>query len=184
MRPIFRDRHDFSAGGTLTSQTIEALDASAALVIIVSPDAAMSGPVNEEVRLFKWRHPDRPVIPLIAERAIGDIEATCFPPALRFEVTADGIVTSTPTHPIGADLRERGGDGRDLALAKVVARLIGLPSDDVFRRAERERRRQARLRSSIIAAMVLLMSVGGFFAWDSQQSKTRIAEVDAVIASV
>ena len=61
LRPIFRDRHDFSAGGTLTSQTIEALDASAALVIIVSPDAAMSGPVNEEVRLFKWRHPDRPL---------------------------------------------------------------------------------------------------------------------------
>jgi tetratricopeptide (TPR) repeat protein len=143
LRPVFRDRHDFSAGSALTGQTAEALDASAALILIASPDAALSKHVNEEVRLFKSRHPERPVIPLIAERASGDIESTCFPAALRFEVTADGAVTETPAHPLAADLRES-GDGRELALAKVVARLIGLTPDEVFRRAERERRQRQR----------------------------------------
>lgn len=143
LRPVFRDRHDFSAGGGLAGQTSEALDASAALIVIASPDAALSKHVDEEVRLFKSRHPERPVIPLIAERALGDVENSCFPPALRFEVTADGAVTETPTHPLAADLRES-GDGRELALAKVVARLIGLAPDEVFRRATRERRQRQR----------------------------------------
>jgi MTH538 TIR-like domain (DUF1863) len=40
LRPIFRDREDFSGGHTLTDATIAALDASAALVGICSPEAA------------------------------------------------------------------------------------------------------------------------------------------------
>ncbi len=44
---------------------------------------------------------------------------------------------------LAADLRDS-GDGRELAIAKVVARLIGLPPDDVFRRAQRAQRRRAR----------------------------------------
>lgn len=34
LRPIFRDRDDFTAGHTLTDQTLAALDASAALIVI------------------------------------------------------------------------------------------------------------------------------------------------------
>jgi hypothetical protein len=34
LRPIFRDRDDFTAGQTLTEQTLAALDASAALIVI------------------------------------------------------------------------------------------------------------------------------------------------------
>jgi hypothetical protein len=33
LRPIFRDRHDFDAGGTLAAQTVAALDSSAALIL-------------------------------------------------------------------------------------------------------------------------------------------------------
>ena len=63
LRPIFRDRDDFTAGDT----TLEALDASQALVVICSPASAKSHYVNEELRLFKSRHPDRQVIPPIVE---------------------------------------------------------------------------------------------------------------------
>src|SRR5207248_2663921 len=65
LRPIFRDRDDFSAGHTLSEQTLAALDASAALIVLCSPAAAKSHYVNEEVRLFKPRHPELPVIPVI-----------------------------------------------------------------------------------------------------------------------
>ena len=49
LRPIFRDRDDFTAGKTLTEQTLAALDASAALIVICSPAAAKSHYVNEEI---------------------------------------------------------------------------------------------------------------------------------------
>src|SRR5215470_7626985 len=49
LRPIFRDRDDFTAGHSLSEQTLAALDASASLLVICSPAAAKSDYVNEEV---------------------------------------------------------------------------------------------------------------------------------------
>src|SRR5712692_92048 len=39
LRPIFRDREDFSAGHSLTEQTLAALEASQFLIVICSPNA-------------------------------------------------------------------------------------------------------------------------------------------------
>src|SRR3990172_3271451 len=125
LRPIFRDRDDFTAGHTLTDQTLAALDASAALIAICSPSSAKSQYVNEEIRLFKSRHPDRPVIPLIVGGKPGDPELECFPPSLKFRVEADGKITDEPVEVLAADAREE-GDGKSLALAKVVAGLLGV----------------------------------------------------------
>ena len=172
LRPIFRDRNDFDAGSSLGAETGTALDDSAALILLASPHAARSKYVNEEVRLFKSRHPDRPVIPLIVDGTPGDAENECFPPALRFAVAPDGAITDTPADVLAADLRET-GDGFDLALAKVVARLIGLAPDDVYRRAERERRRQGRLRLAVAAVIALLAIVGGGLFWQSSSRSRR-----------
>jgi tetratricopeptide (TPR) repeat protein len=180
LRPIFRDRNDFDPGFSLGAETGAALDDSAALILLASPHAARSKYVNGEVRLFKSRHPDRPVIPLIIDGTPGDAENECFPAALRFAVTPDGTITEAPTDVLAADLREN-GDGFDLALAKVVARLIGLMPDDVYRRAERERRRQARLRMVIVAVIALLVIVGGGLFWQSQQQKQSLNEIAALV---
>ena len=94
LRPIFRDREDFSGGHTLTDATVAALDASAALIVLCSPVAAGRPAVNEEVRLFRSRHPDRPVIPVIIDGTWPEN----FPPALRFEVDEDGSVTDRPDY--------------------------------------------------------------------------------------
>src|ERR1700686_2077561 len=40
LRPIFRDREDFSSGHTLTDATVTALDSSAALIVLCSPVSA------------------------------------------------------------------------------------------------------------------------------------------------
>ena len=174
LRPIFRDRHDFDAGGTLAAQTVVALDNSAALILIASPAAAKSNPVNEEVRLFASRHPDRPLIPLIVEGEPGHPDRECFPPALYPEGgNGDGV--------LAADLRDS-GDGRELALAKVIARLIGLSPDEVFRRAERERRRRSRIRNSFIAVLALLALAAtgsALYAWE--QLKTNEAFLNATL---
>src|SRR5215467_15563145 len=140
LRPIFRDREDFSGGQALTDATVAALDASAALIVICSTLAASRPAVNEEVRLFRSRHPQRPVIPVIVGGSFPDN----FPPALRYALASDGTVTDQPITILGPDLREQ-GDGKQLGLAKVVAGLIGIGPDDIFRRAERSRRRRNRL---------------------------------------
>jgi hypothetical protein len=43
LRPIFRDRDDFTGGHSLATATIEALNQSAALIVICSPVAANRG---------------------------------------------------------------------------------------------------------------------------------------------
>jgi formylglycine-generating enzyme required for sulfatase activity len=169
LRPVFRDREDFTAGEALPEQTLAALDASHALIVVCSPHSAKSTYVNEEIRSFKSRHPDRPVIPLIVGGKPNDPERECFPPALKFKLDVKGRVTKKRVELLAADAREE-GDGKDLALAKVIAGLLGLSPDDVFRRAERERRAAARRRRRIqigFGALGWLLLVG-LVAWINQ----------------
>ncbi len=181
LRPVFRDREDFTAGHSLTEQTLAALDASAALIVICSPASAKSRYVTEEIRLFKSRHPERPVVPLIVDGRPGDPDLECFPTSLRFKLDDTGGITDEPLEMLAADSREA-GDGKNLALAKVVAGLLGVSSDDVFRRAERERRRKGRLRTGMIAVLALLAvtaSGSAVYAW--QQLKTNEAFLTATL---
>src|SRR6266508_2691728 len=53
LAPIFRDREEFTAGHSLSDQTLAALEASGVLIVLCSPAAAGSRYVNEEIRLFK-----------------------------------------------------------------------------------------------------------------------------------
>ena len=173
LRPIFRDRDDFTAGHTLSDQTLAALDASAALVVMCSPASAKSQYVNEEIRLFKSRHPGRPVIPVIVAGRPGNGDAECFPPALRFQLGADGTITPSPAEVLAADIRED-GDGRALAVAKVVARLLNLNTDDIFRRAERERRRRSR--NWIAGLSAVAVSLAGLAVWAEVNRREAVAQ--------
>src|SRR6516225_8926443 len=160
LRPIFRDREDFSGGHALTDATIAALDASAGLVVLCSPVAAQRPAVNEEVRLFRSRHPDRPVIPVMIDGEPPDN----VPPALRFKLDADGNVSDRPVTLLGPDLRQA-ADGKNLGLAKIIAGLTGLSVDDVYHRAERARRRQNRLRAAIGVVLLALAVAGAGAYW-------------------
>src|SRR5689334_19055780 len=134
LRPIFRDREDFSAGHSLTAQTLAALEASQFLIVICSPYAATSNYVNEEIRRFKAMGRAERVIPVIVAGepfgpARGDDTPECFPPALRFKVRADGVLTDELEEPIAADARDS-GDGKEIAKQKVVAGLLGVGLDE------------------------------------------------------
>lgn len=177
LRPIFRDRDDFSGGHSLTDATLAAIDASAALIVLCSSVAATRPVVNEEVRLFRSRHPERPVIPVIIDGTYPDN----FPPALRFEIASDGTVTDRPMTLLGADLRES-ADGKTLGLAKCVAGLLGVSPDDIYRRAERARKRRNRIWAAL-AGLFLLLAVtataSAAYAW--HQLKTNEAFLDATL---
>ncbi len=172
--PVFLDRAEFTAGDSLRAQTAEALDRSDAMIVLASPDARHSAYVNEEVRLFRHHHPDRPAIPLIVAKPDGLSVDDIFPPALRCRLAPDGSVTGTAEDVLAADWRED-GDGPALALAKVIARLLRVPPDEVFRRAERARRRQARLWAAVVAAIVVLVLGGGGASWIAMRTGQSLA---------
>jgi len=72
LRPVFRDRDDFTGGRTLSEATVAALDRFAALIVLCSSVSATRPAVNEEIRLFRARHPDRTVIPVMIDRKYPD----------------------------------------------------------------------------------------------------------------
>ncbi len=158
LRPIFRDREDFTGGHSLSEATTAALDRSAALIVLCSTVAAGRPAVNEQVRLFRTRHPGRPVIPVIVEGSAPQ----CFPPTLRHALDGDGRLTAEPITILAPDLRES-GDGRELGLAMIIAGLTGLQTDEIVRRAERDRRR--RLRTWVAGLAILALAFAGLAGW-------------------
>jgi tetratricopeptide (TPR) repeat protein len=173
--PIFR--HDLLTRPTLKAATVAALADSAALIILASPQSVRSKHVNEQVSLFKLRHPERPVIVLIVEGTPDGPEKSSFPSALRFVVVPD--CAESLGDALLPDLCE--GDGLELAIAKVVGRLIGLAPQEVYHRAERTRRRRGRIRTATAAALAVVATASGVFFGQSHQQKVAWAEVAALV---
>ena len=177
LRPIFRDREDFSAGHSLTAQTLAALEAAQFLIVICSPNAAQSQYVNEEIRRFRAMGRADRLIPVIVDGEPGDPARECFPPALRFKVGPDGEITGEREEPIAADARPQ-GDGKEVAKLKVVAGLLGVGLDEIVRRAERARRR--RLRNWVGALASLTLIFAGLAVW--AEFNRREAEAQRLLA--
>lgn len=163
LTPIFRDRDDLPAAGSLNNAIQEALAESRFQIVICSPNAARSRWVNEEIKLFKTLHgQDRTLAVIVAGEpgasAIpGREEEECFPPALRFRVDENGALTDEPAEPIAADARAQ-GDGRRQAVTKLAAGLLGVSLDDLVHREAARRTRQARLVMTGSAAIVGAMA--------------------------
>jgi len=170
LRPIFRDREDLSGGGKLSDAIRDTLSNSEFLLVLCSPDAARSSYVDEEVRLFKSMGRADRIIPLIIAGEPGDADKECFPHALTHKVSRDGLVGEEREEPLAADAREQ-GDGRARALAKVVAGLLGVPFDEIARRAEKAQRRRTRILAAVAASMFLLAVAAAGFAWLSENRR-------------
>ena len=188
LRPIFRDREDFSAGHSLNEQTIAALQSSQFLVVVCSPNAAQSQYVNEEIRGFKARGGEARVVPIIFDGEPGDARTECFPAALRFKVDSDGSLCDVREEPIAADARPH-GDGKEIAKQKVVAALLGIGLDEIMRRAERARKRRNGIRiGAASAAMAVVAAAIAGWAWAAafsvQLNASQVSGVDADAAYV
>ena len=172
LRPIFRDRFDLEAGHSLREQVVAALGASDALIVVCSPHSAKSTYVNEEIRQFKALGRGHRVFPIIVDGVPGDPQTECFPDALRRRVATDGSLTDQIDEPIAADARED-GDGRELAILKLIAGLIGIDLDEIRKREAIELRRRQR-RSAVIAGVMALLAVvaagAAFVAWQQRNA--------------
>jgi MTH538 TIR-like domain (DUF1863)/Tetratricopeptide repeat len=172
LAPIFRDRDELSASPDLSAELRAALAQSLFLIVVCSPAAAASRYVNEEVLTFKRLHGEKRVLALIvagepgASQGSAPSDQECFPPALRFSLAADGSLADVPAAPIAADLRKV-GDGRRLALLKLLAALTGLRLDEL---AQREAQRRAqRLRLVAGASLAACLFTGGLAIYANVQ---------------
>lgn len=122
LQPIYREREDFS------DAAVVALDASAALIVLCSASSAGRPGINEVAHVFRMRHPDRPVIPALLDGTSPE----SVPPALRYELAADGTITDRLADLPAVELRDEPGNyARDLACHQIVARLVGLSSEEL-----------------------------------------------------
>ena len=128
LTPIFRDLDELSAADDLTVVIKDALARSESLIVLASPGAKASRWVNLEIESFRALHGhSRPVLVALIEGEPNE----SFPPAL----TAGGA------EPVAADFR-KGGDGKRLALLKLVAGMTGAGLDTLVQRdAQRQIRR-------------------------------------------
>ena len=174
LRPIFRDRDEFIAGQTLSDQTLAALDASHALIAVCSSFRRQK-PLRQRGDSGSSSHdiPSELVIPLIVGGKPGDAELECFPQSLKFKLDTVGRMSKEPVELLAADARDE-GDGKSLALAKVVAGLLGVSSDDVFRRTERERRR--RQRNWIAGLSAVAVALAGLAIWAEINRREAVAQ--------
>ncbi len=149
LRPIFRDQDDLTTGvlGELLKQQ---LMASKYLIVLCSPNSAKSAWVSEECRFFVESGRIGQIIPVMLPGKEAGNERELFPESLRkhFESKPEDEL-------LGVNIAET---GRDKALVRIVARMLGIDFDQLWRRHVRRRRRH-------IAATVTASLVGSLCAY-------------------
>ncbi|WP_050932159.1 toll/interleukin-1 receptor domain-containing protein [Aestuariivita boseongensis] len=173
---FFRDDDELAGAPSLGTALEGAIDDSAALIVICSPNSASSKWVDAEIRRFKRRGPDAKVFAIIVggrPDATSDDEQ-CFPPSLLFRVDADGNLTDTPDEPLAPDVSK---DSFARLITRVVAGLIGVEFDSLWQRERRRRRRRAVL-SGVALACLAAAAVAGFVIIDRANTSELIARAE------
>ena len=179
---VFRDESSLSASPHLWGSITEALDESSWFVLLLSPDAAGSHWVGEEIEY--WIADDSRVarvLPVVTDGEFswvdGDVIGSAVPPALQ------GVFSSEPRW---VDLRfARGEKQLDLknprfseAVADLASAIRGVPKDELESEEVRQHRRTIRT-AWAAASLVLLLgvaaSIAAVFAFNEQQRANQQA---------
>lgn len=164
IRPIFRDALEL-AGGVLAKEIETALQNSKFLIVICSPNSAISPWVNKEIQTFIDLGREDKIIPFIIDGIpfSDNAEKECFPPALRSLKGEKEL--------LGININEL---GRDAASIKVVARMFGLKFDSLWQRYEREKKRKRwMIIGGAIMVALLGLSIGGYFVKQNRTIKEQ-----------
>jgi tetratricopeptide (TPR) repeat protein len=184
LRPVFRDREELASASDLGAAVKEALRQSASLIVICSPQAAKSKWVNEETLAFKRLGREDRIFCLIVD---GEPNATdmpgrrddeCFPPALRFRLSADGSLSDTRIEPIAADARQD-KDGKSNAKLKLIAGVLGVGFDALKRREDRRRTQRMAVVTSLALGATLVttgLAIDAVIARKTAEKRQQEAE--------
>lgn len=160
LRPIFRDVDELCAGN-LPEQIFHALSISKNLIVVCSPRSAKSEWVNKEIEDFikiKGGKADN-IYPFIIDGApfSKDVDKECFPEKLR----------SLPEKEerLGGNINEQGG--RNAAVVKIIAGILGIGFDSLWQKYEREKRKKLYWMAAFAIAAFLCIS--GIALWMYRQ---------------
>ena len=131
LRPIFRDQDDLTTGvlGDLLRQQ---LASSKYLIVLCSPNSAKSAWVSEECRYFVDSGRIGQIIPVMLPGEGGDDERKLFPKFLR-----EHFAKHPDDELLGVNIADI---GREKALVRIIARMLGIDFDQLWRRHVRRRR--------------------------------------------
>ena len=188
--PIFRDREELSSATSLGDVLTEALDDSACQIVICSPRAAQSHWTNEEILTYKKLGRSDRIFSLIVDGEPGasenpeTAELECFPPALRYEIGADGELTDQRSEPIAADAR-KGKDNKNNAKLKLIAGMLGVGFDELRQRElQRKQRRMAVLTAAAAVGMAITsgLAITAYVARIEAEEQRNRAQIEAETA--
>ena len=175
--PIFRDRDELAGSSELGSSLQDALRQSRFQIVIASANSARSRWVGEEIRYFKSLGRSSRVLALIVDGEPnatdkGQPELECFAEALRFNVGREGAVTDTPAEQVAADARKH-ADGKNNALLKLLAGILGVGFDELRQRELQARNRRLAMLASVATAVSAVTVVLAVLAYNARNDAVR-----------
>lgn len=184
---FFRDDDEMGANTDLGAALRGAIADSESLIVVCSPHATQSRWVNEEIIHFKRTGRAERIFAVIVggEPNAVQPERECFPPALRFQLGADGTLSDQPAEPFALDLRK---EKFSRLVVRLAAGLLRTPFDALWKREQRRARAQLLTRS--LAASVGLLVLGAAatqFLWlprvDQHLRYGQFVQSDAALAA-
>lgn len=154
LRPIFRDRRDLEVKeGSFTNDIRTAIEQSRYLIVLCSPDTALSHWVNEEVKYFLATHNNdmSSVVPVILTGKPGHGgNEECLPPDLRVEqITGRNLSTMIP------DEGDPEKVGWENGVVQALSYMLRVNREKIKATVDAEKMRLMRL-NLLIGAIVLL----------------------------
>jgi hypothetical protein len=186
---IFRDESSLSANPHLWSSITDALDTSDWFVLLLSPDAARSEWVNQEVAYWVENRDPKRILPVVTDGefgwASGDVTGDAVPIALR------GVFTEEPRF---VDLRfARQEEQLDLknsrfsaAVADVSSAIRGVPKDELESEEVRQHRRAVRTAVAggvLVSMLAVATTATALYALGQQREAERLADTAAANAA-
>jgi WD40 repeat protein len=182
---IFRDESSLSANPHLWSSITEALDQSGWFVLLLSPDAASSGWVNQEIKYWKEHKDPSRILPVLTDGTFewggGDVSGTAVPEQLQ---------GSFAEEPRWVDMRfARGDTDLDLkdprfadAVADIASAVRGVPKDELASEEVKQHRRTVRTAwatAGLVGALAIVATVFGI----QSANNAREADIQASLAT-
>ena len=155
---VFRDEDETAASANLGRAIETALEASAWLVVVCSPEAKASKWVNAEVAYFKKLGRAERILALL----VNGEPATAFPDAL-YSIRPSSVAEERLGHdePLAADVRPGESSpryARRLAALKLIATIVGCKFDELRQRDQARRNRRLVVAATTASAALVVFA--------------------------
>ncbi|WP_422060380.1 tetratricopeptide repeat protein [Sphingopyxis sp.] len=154
--PVFMDREELASSSDLAASVVAALEQSATLIVICSPNGAQSRWVNQEIQEFRRLGGEEHIHCAIVGGEPGASSKSGMDPAS--EALPAALLEESRSEPLAVDLRA-GGDGKQNAKLKLIAGILGVGFDEL-RRREAARRQRRLLAISAASSIGLVLTSG------------------------